>query len=87
MTFSAGQIRVNFSALPSRGVMIRGAVPLRREPGRLAWPGDDRAGGPAATFAELIGVGALAAVVRGGAGTLLRNLSCTALWAWQEAWS
>lgn len=74
MRFSLGQMRINFSLLPSRGVMIRGVC--RYQAASLSWR--SRAlvslAGPAATLMELLGGLGLAAVLWPSAGPFGRNL-------------
>jgi hypothetical protein len=74
LRFSLGSVRVNFSFLPSRGVMIRGVC--RYDASDLDWR--SRAvialSGPAATLLELLAGLAVARLVWSGAGTLERNL-------------
>jgi hypothetical protein len=74
MRFSLGKIRINFSLMPTRGVMIRGVC--RYHAKDLSWR--SRAlvslAGPTATLIELLGGLALARLIWPGVGTFGRNL-------------
>jgi hypothetical protein len=74
LQLSAGQIRVNFSFLPTRGVMIGGVC--RYEGETASWR--SRAlvalAGPAATLIQLLAGLALAAVIWPHSGAFVRNL-------------
>ena len=74
MRFRLGRVGVNFSPLPTRGVMIRGVC--RYDGTGLSWRARAHVSlaGPAATFVELVGVAALALLVWPGSSPLLRNL-------------
>ena len=72
--FSIRSIRVNFSVLPTRGVMTRGVCRYDRED--LSW-GEQAAvalAGPAATLAELLVLIVLAALTSRAGGPFERNV-------------
>jgi hypothetical protein len=74
LRFAVDRVQVNFSFLPSRGVLFRGVC--RFDPAGVSWRNRARLAlaGPAATFVELCLAVAIAARIWGDAGALARNM-------------